>query len=215
MSTENTLLERFLPLLHEIASNLESGLVSYVNYETLEVELIPADFVDDLDEYKSICGDDIEIQHLNWDSYFWITPPSSSVSYTFMEDFVEAQKDCALKTELQQVLQKNKPFARFNSIIHVCEFREAWFEFRAQCYQKYVYNEMVEAVADLERPAFEGGYFNDDGTRIDPDKILIPSKCMMCRDYHRNNEFDNILCNLTRCDYDGQSEFKCGSFKPI
>jgi hypothetical protein len=58
----------------------------------------------------------------------------------------------------------------------------------------------------------KSGFFDDDGTEINPDLITKPSLCVSCRkDDDRNEE---ILCTLTRADQQGEDDFQCFAFEP-
>ena len=51
------------------------------------------------------------------------------------------------------------------------------------------------------------GYYNDDGTEINPNLLPIPSLCVSCK--KRNDPHEEILCNLTRLDQKDDAEFIC------
>ena len=53
----------------------------------------------------------------------------------------------------------------------------------------------------------EGHYYFDDGTEFNPDLYPKPSLCLMCKKEGDPNE--EILCNLTRMDQHGESDFIC------
>jgi hypothetical protein len=54
-------------------------------------------------------------------------------------------------------------------------------------------------------------FYNDDGTEVNPDLIPKPSLCISCRkDGIRNEE---ILCDLTRMDQQGEDEFICDAYE--
>ncbi len=54
-------------------------------------------------------------------------------------------------------------------------------------------------------------YFDDDGTEINPDLIAKPDLCVSCRKDGLPGE--EILCNLTRADQQGESEFVCEAYE--
>jgi hypothetical protein len=62
---------------------------------------------------------------------------------------------------------------------------------------------------------FEGGLFNDDGIRIDPDQVPVPSLCIICKQHLSDDEEENILCLLTRNDQRNDDGFECGMFEKI
>ena len=59
----------------------------------------------------------------------------------------------------------------------------------------------------------EGKYFDDDGTEINPDLISKPDLCITCNRDELSGE-EQILCNLTRADQQGQDEFVCDAYEP-
>jgi len=56
-------------------------------------------------------------------------------------------------------------------------------------------------------------YFDDDGTEISPDLILKPDLCITCKKNGLSGE-EEILCNLTRAEQQGQDEFVCDAYEP-
>jgi hypothetical protein len=58
---------------------------------------------------------------------------------------------------------------------------------------------------------FEGGFFNDDGTRLDPELIVKPGLCTTC--IHDEDESQYVLCTLTRFDNEDDKEFICYSYQ--
>ena len=59
----------------------------------------------------------------------------------------------------------------------------------------------------------EGKYLDDDGSEINPDLISKPDLCITCKKNELSGE-DEILCNLTRADQQGQDEFICETYEP-
>ena len=55
-------------------------------------------------------------------------------------------------------------------------------------------------------------YFNDDGIEINPDLIPKPSLCITCKKDWQSGE-EEILCNLTRADQQGEEEFICEAYE--
>ena len=55
--------------------------------------------------------------------------------------------------------------------------------------------------------------YYDDGTEVNPDLIPKPSLCITCKRDGLSEE-EEILCNLTRADQQGEDEFKCGAYEP-
>ena len=55
-------------------------------------------------------------------------------------------------------------------------------------------------------------YFNDDGTKIEPDLVPKPSLCLTCKKDDSSNE--EPMCILNRNDQIGEPDFKCGAYEP-
>ena len=54
-------------------------------------------------------------------------------------------------------------------------------------------------------------YMNDDGTEFNLDLILKPDLCITCKKDGRSGE-EEILCNLTKADQQGEDEFICEAY---
>ena len=59
----------------------------------------------------------------------------------------------------------------------------------------------------------EPKYFDDDGTEINPDIVSKPGLCVSCRKDGQPGK-EEILCNLTRADQQGEEEFYCEAYEP-
>jgi hypothetical protein len=55
------------------------------------------------------------------------------------------------------------------------------------------------------------GYYDDDGTRINPELIVKPSLCLSCK--HENDPSQEMLCTLNRMDQQNEDDFKCGAYE--
>lgn len=62
---------------------------------------------------------------------------------------------------------------------------------------------------------FVSGIFNDDGTRIDPATVPVPSLCVVCKQHQCDDPESNILCLLNRNAQRNEPNFQCGSFIQI
>ena len=56
-------------------------------------------------------------------------------------------------------------------------------------------------------------YFDDDGNEINPDLIPKPDLCITCKKDGQSGQ-EEILCNLTRADQQGEGEFRCDAYEP-
>jgi len=57
------------------------------------------------------------------------------------------------------------------------------------------------------------GFYDDDGTKINPDLVPRPGLCLTCK--KENDRSQEILCTMNRLDQaDEEGEFICGAFEP-
>jgi hypothetical protein len=59
-----------------------------------------------------------------------------------------------------------------------------------------------------EKPS---GFFNDDGTEINPELVPKPSLCLTCRKDDDSSQIN--LCTLTRADQADDPEFCCDAYE--
>lgn len=64
-------------------------------------------------------------------------------------------------------------------------------------------------------PDFTGGFFNDDGTPIDPESVPVPSLCIVCKSYYIDDPEEKFLCMMNRNDQRDDPDFICGAFEKI
>ena len=61
------------------------------------------------------------------------------------------------------------------------------------------------------KPSEIHGFFDDDGYEINLDLIRKPNMCLTC--IHDNDPKEELLCNMTRFDQQGEEDFKCFAYK--
>lgn len=143
---------------------------------------------------------------------------SSREKFTIMKDFVDVIEDQAMQNRLIYALNQNNPFRNFKYELDFNkEIREHWFKFKAYKYEEWVieyleenWNEKYIDQNEDEIGEFEG-YFNDDGTKINPNLYPLPNLCLSCK--KRNNPNEEILCNLTRMDQLDELKFQCMTYE--
>ena len=57
-------------------------------------------------------------------------------------------------------------------------------------------------------------YYDDDGTENSPDLIPKPDLCISCKKDGLPGK-EEVLCNLTRADQQGEEEFICEAYELI
>jgi len=56
------------------------------------------------------------------------------------------------------------------------------------------------------------GFYDDDGTKINPELVPKPSLCITCKKDDLGGE-EEILCILNRHDQKDEDDFKCGAYE--
>ena len=57
------------------------------------------------------------------------------------------------------------------------------------------------------------GFYNDDGTKFNPELVPKPSLCITCKKDDWGGE-EEILCILNRHDQRNEDDFQCGAYEP-
>jgi len=130
-------------IINEIAQNLEIGDICYFNYKTNKVISIP-DIDDDWDEteFEDLFKADLKKIKKQKKDLIKIEPLESYESFKIMEQFVEQITDQVYKSQLEDLLQRQKPFQNFKHSIEQSKFRQAWFDFRLAQFEKKVLKEI-------------------------------------------------------------------------
>jgi hypothetical protein len=220
--------EKYRELVHTVAENIDCGLVCFINPETLEVEEIPKGMLDGFSDFSinREFGDEHEDEdeqkflHEDWETYITVEPRESSESFRIMEKFVDEVNDKNLKNKLINALNNRKPFANFKNIVESSNYRKVWFAFKQHQLEILVWDELQVELENLENNSNQyrediNGFYNDDGTKIDPDSVPIPGLCVICRKYQIDDWDENLLCLMNRNDQRDEPDFKCGAFEKI
>lgn len=114
-------------------------------------------------------------------------------------------------------MNQRKPYAKFKRLIDNSPYREHWFSFKKQELEKHIKGLIFDEInSDFSfNPEDINGFYNDDGTKIDPESVPIPGLCIICRKYQIDDWEENMLCTLNRNDQRDEPDFKCGSFEKI
>ncbi len=217
---EMQLSEKLCELVPKIADNIDAGLVCYLNPETFETEEIPQSMLDGFPRFMDDPDPDNELEnfaHEQWDQCWAFEPLESFEAYQLMENFAYQIFDIDFKEILLDALNKSKPFARFKAVLEGTEQREAWFRFKRHQLEKQVKEKMYHFLNQTyygDVPVYNGIY-NDDGSKIEPESVPLPSLCTICKHHQTDDPEENMLCLLNRNDQRNNDEFECGSFEKI
>ncbi len=129
-------------LINEIAQDLDTGMIVYVNPQTGEVLTIP--------DEKCFAGGDFEA----WEEdiakvenapneFKVIEAMDSHNSFKVMEEFAEQLSDKNFQQRVFDALSHKKPFANFNALIHsTTHEREQWFSFKTKALERWVLQQL-------------------------------------------------------------------------
>lgn len=130
-------------LVHDLAENIDSDNICFVNPETMEWIYVPKTVLYGVDSDEDY-AEDLEKVDMEWKSFIRIDPPESIESFTIMEDFVnEIMPEGKFKIQLINALNRDKPFRNFNFLIHSSDYRNNWFAFKIARLEKKVRRELI------------------------------------------------------------------------
>lgn len=221
--TKSEIPEKYRDLVHSVAESTECGFVCFINPETLEVEELPKQMFDDPHEYHLLTGVDVtqeKFLHHDWEIYISVEPRESHDSFQIMEKFADTVNDNKLRNKLINALNNKKPFANFKNIVESSAYRNDWFAFKQKQLEWLVWEELqveFDKFENNELPYHEeiNGFYNDDGTKIDPESVPIPGLCVICRKYQIDDWDENLLCLMNRYDQRNEKDFQCGAFEEL
>lgn len=203
-----------------IAQSIDAGLVCFLNPETLEMEELPRKMWKNPEEFEALSGVSAKnkpFDHEKWDDFWTIEPPEPAEVLKIMEDFIKEMDDTRFQEQLADKLIRDKPFAHFKTLVEGSEYRDYWFHFKKDQLEKYVKQTLFQLVNDVpwpeELPVFMNGFYNDDGSEIDPETVPLPGLCVICKKYMSENWEQNMFCILNRNDQRNNKNFDCGMFE--
>lgn len=211
--------EEYKAFLPKIAEIIDAGLVCIFFTDTLELKTITqAEYYnpEDPDALLNILnsGDDDNI--FSPIKRFNIEPLLAYELADMMEEFTARLKDESLQSRLFKVLVTKNPVERFNAIVLQSDEKQNWLNFKQAWIEEYaraiIWQELRE---NNFFPEELNGFFNDDGTRIDPDTVPTPSLCMLCKSFYAGDAEEDILCLLNRNDQRDEPNFQCGAYDQI
>lgn len=132
-------------------------------------------------------------------------------AYDLMADFAESVKDKGLREKLAIALDGKGAFRRFRTVLEQSGELGRWYAFKDERSRDAAVEWLLEN--GIEPVQVISGYFNDDGTEINPDLVPKPGLCLTCKKDNAGGK-EEILCTLTRNDQTGGKVFECGAYEP-
>lgn len=143
--------ERYKEVLTQIAENIDSGLICFLNPETLELEDIPVELYNDPNEFEAMTGetfDSIELKHTQWEKCITFEPLESHHSFEIMEQFTNQIEDNKLQSKLINALNNRRPFANFKSNVENSSSRQEWFDFKRLSIEEHIKDMLLSEIED-------------------------------------------------------------------
>ncbi len=130
-------------IIKEIAENLDCGFNCYYNPNTNEIVTIPNfSHILDEEEFKEIIQAGLEKVNKQKADFVKFEVLESFDTFKIMERFVEQITDQQFKSELEDILQKKKPFQNFKYLIDNSDYRQKWFDFKQRELERIVENQL-------------------------------------------------------------------------
>jgi hypothetical protein len=136
----------------------------------------------------------------------------SREGYGIMVSFAGTVTNKELKEKMTIALDGRGAFRRFRNVLNAYpEELERWYTFK----DDYIRDEAIQWLLEhgIEPVQVISGYFNDDGTEINPDLVPKPGLCLTCKKENAGGK-EEILCTLNRNDQKGEAHFECGAYEP-
>ncbi len=138
-------------IINEIAQELDCGNDCYYNPKTDEIISIP-NFgqISDEDEFRDAFVAELKKVTKNKKEFIKIEILESFESFKIMERFVSQIADKKFQAELENILERKKPFQNFKNRIDNSDFRQNWFEFKQKELEKIVETQLNRGKASAQ-----------------------------------------------------------------
>lgn len=129
-----------------IASDLEMGMRCYINKNTGDIITVPV--LEDM-----FFDEDQEMEDLlrpvrdTPEKYLEVERMPSAKMREVMNKFATEEDDAAVKQQLIDALQGQRPFRAFKRVVSSSvDFRQRWFVYKANCYRTWVEKQLLNIV---------------------------------------------------------------------
>lgn len=216
----NDLHERFNEVIPQIAQAIDSGYTCYLNIDTLEFEKVSKSSSNEPGKYQSKFGLEPcnkDLKHLKWDKFSTIEPEDTTSIFNSMKFFTLGVEDSQLRNKLNDALECATPYQKFKAVINNSDQHDKWLEYKIKCTKTYIRKTIWEDLNNYPNDYQEeiNGFYDDDGTKIDPESVPVPNLCVICKKHMADDWEENLLCLMNRNDQRNNEDFICGAFEKI
>jgi hypothetical protein len=138
-------------IISEIAQELDCGKDCYYNPKTNELITIPnfGEMLDE-DEFRESFGEELKKVTKNKANFIKIKVLESFESFKIMERFIAQIADKQFQAELENILERKKPFHNFKNRIDNSDYRQKWFGFKQNELEKIVETQLNRGKASAQ-----------------------------------------------------------------
>ena len=138
-------------IIREIAQELDCGSDCYYNPKTDEIVSIP-NFgqISDEDEFRDAFREELKKVTKNKSEFIKIEVLESFESFKIMERFVSQIVDKQFQAELENIIERKKPFQNFKNRIDNSDYRQKWFDFKKIELEKIVETQLNRGKASAQ-----------------------------------------------------------------
>ena len=138
-------------IINEIAQELDCGNECYYNPKTNELITIPnIGKILDEKEFRDAFGADLKKVKENKAEFIKIEVLESFESFKIMERFIAQIADKQFQSELENILERKKPFQNFKNRIDNSDYRQNWFDFKQNELEKIVETQLNRGKASAQ-----------------------------------------------------------------
>ena len=139
-------------IINKIAQELDCGNDCYYNPKTDEIISIPNfEQISDEDEFIRAFGSELKKVTKNKTEFIKIEILESFESFIIMERFISQIANKQLQTELENILERKKPFQNFKNKIDNSDYRQNWFDFKTTELEKIVESKLNRGKASAQQ----------------------------------------------------------------
>ena len=150
---EKDILKRYEDTIPQIINAINSGMVCFLNPDTLEIEQAPNNTLFDLEDYEEQHDDridDFDMNYMQWETYIKFEPVPYNEQYRIMERFIFKLDDEELASKLETSLSQDYGINNFKSVVQDSHRRNMWEHFYDEAIENYVRTILMEGLKNTD-----------------------------------------------------------------